>query len=274
MTLRPRLIVSDLDGTFLDPMGQVTAINRDAVVDAVDAGIGVLLATGRPPRWLGVIEDLPVGHPLVISSNGALLWDLQERRPLISHPVDAVVAQDAMAAIRDELPEVTFGVEIGMRFGHEPGWDWFEEAPVGDAFFTATGADLVAEPFVKFLVQHVGLPSEPLAATVEQIVGDALTVTHSNFHSSTGLLEISAPGVSKATLLQEWCIEQGIDAADVAAFGDMPNDRTMLEWVGQPHIMEQSHPSLHSVVGSSGRPAVRIGSNAASAVGARIREWL
>jgi hydroxymethylpyrimidine pyrophosphatase-like HAD family hydrolase len=34
--------------------------------------------------------------------------------------------------------------------------------------------------------------------------------------------------VSKATTLAELCAERGIDAADVIAFGDMPNDLAML----------------------------------------------
>lgn len=271
---RPRLIVSDLDGTFLDPSGQVTAINRQAVQDAVAAGIGVLFATGRPPRWLDVISDMPIGHPLVISSNGALLWDLAEGRPVITHHIDPVVAQDALDAIRDRLPKVAFAVEHGMRLGYEAGYDWVEERPIGDRFYAGHGAELLAAPFVKLLVQHQNLPSEPLAAIVREVIGDALTVTHSSFHSQLGLLELSAPGITKATLLAEWCSEQGIDAADVAAFGDMPNDRDMLTWVGRPHVMATAHDSLEELVGSAGRPAVRIGSNADSAVGHTIRTWL
>lgn len=274
MSARPRLIVSDLDGTFLDPAGRVTDRNREAVRRAVDAGIGVLLATGRPPRWLGVVADLPVGHPLVIASNGAMLWDLAESRAVISHPVDAQVAHRAMEEIRRVLPGVRFAAECGLRFGHEPGWAWFDEAPVGDAFFTAEGHDLFARPVVKMLVQHTAMPSEPLAERVTAIVGDRLTVTHSSFETSRGLLEVSAPGITKATMLREWCARQGIDAADVAAFGDMPNDRAMLEWVGQPHLMAHAHRSLTGLTGHAGRPAVRIGSNADSAVGRRIETWL
>lgn len=274
MNQRPRLIVSDLDGTFLDPIGRVTPLNRDAVARAVDAGIGFLLATGRPPRWLGPVKDLPVGHPLVISSNGALLWDVAEERALLSHPLDAQVAIDAMDTIRAALPEVAFGAEHGMRFGYEPAYDLFEEGLNGPGFYRATGADLLADPVVKLLVQHPAMPSEPLAREVKDIIGDALTVTHSSFHSTIGLLELSAPGVTKATLVEEWCHREGIDAADVAAFGDMPNDMEMLRWVGQPHIMTPAHPSLDGIVGCTGRPAVRIGSNADSAVGTRILTWL
>ncbi len=49
--------------------------------------------------------------------------------------------------------------------------------------------------------------------------------------------------------------------------GDMPNDRSMLDWAGRPHVMAQAHESLDSV-------GVRIGSNADSGVGRTILSWL
>ena len=72
----PRLIVTDLDGTFLSPDGSVSELNSAAVAAAEQAGIPVVFATGRPVRWLDVIRDLPGAHPTVIASNGAALYDL------------------------------------------------------------------------------------------------------------------------------------------------------------------------------------------------------
>ena len=73
---QPRLIATDLDGTFLSPDGSVSDLNSAAVVAAQRVGIPVLFATGRPVRWLDVIRDLPGAHPTVIASNGAALYDL------------------------------------------------------------------------------------------------------------------------------------------------------------------------------------------------------
>ena len=71
----PELIVTDLDGTFLSPDGTVSAENAAAVKAAQEADIPVVFATGRPVRWLEVIADLPGAHPMVIASNGAVLYD-------------------------------------------------------------------------------------------------------------------------------------------------------------------------------------------------------
>ena len=39
----------------------------------------------------------------------------------------------------------------------------------------------------------------------------------------------------------------GVDAADVVAFGDMPNDLEMLRWAGHGVAMGNAHPALLDV---------------------------
>jgi hypothetical protein len=80
----------------------------------------------------------------------------------------------------------------------------------------------------------------------EKAVGDLVTVTHS---SGRGLLEMSARGVTKASALAELCTEQGVPAADVIAFGDMPNDLPMLIWAGRSYGVANAHPIVLAAVG-------------------------
>ncbi len=63
--------------------------------------------------------------------------------------------------------------------------------------------------------------------------------THSN--ASDGMLEISALGVSKASALARLAARLGIEAADVVAFGDMPNDIEMLR-LGRPVVRDGRRP--------------------------------
>ena len=63
--------------------------------------------------------------------------------------------------------------------------------------------------------------------------------------SSTGaLLEMSAPGVTKASTLALLCERMGVARQDVIAFGDMPNDLPMLQWAGTAYAMTGGHPSV------------------------------
>ncbi|GAB3623827.1 HAD family hydrolase [Mariniluteicoccus endophyticus] len=266
----PQLVVSDLDGTFLMPDGTVSDTSRDVLARARDAGLRVVFATGRPPRWLQVLEGLPMVDPYVVASNGALLWDLAAGEAVRRHDVPGEIALEVVAELLSALGDVTFAVEQGLRFGFEPAYQWGltrAETEGDQRFFCAPVDELCAEPFVKLLVQCRSRDAETLAALAAPVVGDRLTVTHSAF-DGLGLLEVSAPGVTKAAMLDEYATSLGIAPSSVAAFGDMPNDLDMLRWAGHPHVMEVAHPAL------DGLEAVRIGSNASSAVAATIATWL
>jgi Cof subfamily protein (haloacid dehalogenase superfamily) len=264
----PRLVVTDLDGTFLSPDGTVSEQNRAAVLAAQGVGIPVLFATGRPVRWLDVVRDLPGAHPTVIASNGAVLYDLGSGELLDRVCVDPAAALDAVRAVRQAVPDAAFAFESGSRFGHEPGYQvWRSDTREDPALFTGPAEEIAhTEPFVKMLVQSRARESDQLLADVRAVVGDRLTVTHSA-NPGTGLVEVSGPGVSKASMLARCCARLGVDAADVAAFGDMPNDLAMLSWAGLPHVVANAHPVL-----LAGSYRV-VPTNAESGVGRTIAAW-
>lgn len=276
-----RMIASDLDGTFLAPSGLVSEVNRLAVKRAVDEGFHVVFATGRPPSWLSVLEDLELEHSIVVASNGALLYDIATGEVLNQHALPSEEVLELAERLREALPGVTFGVQREHDFGHEP--DYFAKEPV-NAFTNQVDEDtksrfrqllvaghlseLIADgPFVKLLVKHPHASASTISSLIERLTHGRLTPTYS-MGDAHGLVEVSAPGVTKATALAEYCAELGIDPREVAAFGDMPNDLDMLRWAGHPHLMANHDPSLASF----GFPV--IGSNTEDAVGRTILSWL
>lgn len=263
----PRLAVTDLDGTFLSPDGTVSDTNARAVRDWCASGREFLVATGRPVRWLDPIRDIGGVRPRVIASNGAVLHDLATGESTINHPIDVAIAAEVITDLRAELPGTWFAIEFGHRFGHEPGYtlDGPVEPHLPAISSGAIDTFLEQGPFVKLLVQNLTLAADELAGRAEVVVDGRLTVTHSS--GGRGLLEVSAAGISKASALAEACALLDIAAGEVAAFGDMPNDREMLEWVGHPHVMANSHPDVLGL-------GTVIGSNIESAVGAVLTSWL
>lgn len=241
-----RLVATDLDGTFLDGefrlgTSPVSPTNERALSVAADAGVTVLVATGRPHRWLRSLVPFLQRQPLAIVSNGAAIVDIRTGRPEIAWPVESALAVEALGDLRRELPDVRFAVEWGDLIGAEPGF----AASAKEEMLTASLEQLFdhrPDP-LKLLVTHVGVPTDALAARVEPILAGRLTTTFS-FLRDDGLLELSAPGVSKAHALATWCDQHGIAAADTVAFGDMPNDLAMLAWAGQGYAMPGAHPSL------------------------------
>jgi hydroxymethylpyrimidine pyrophosphatase-like HAD family hydrolase len=63
------------------------------------------------------------------------------------------------------------------------------------------------------------------------------------------MLELSVPGINKAVTLAEYARSLGIGAADVVAFGDMPNDIEMLRWAGHGYAMASGHPEAIRAAG-------------------------
>ncbi|WP_337926304.1 HAD family hydrolase [Cutibacterium acnes] len=66
------LIATDLDGTFLGADKLPSAENTEAMFAAADAGVHVVFATGRPYRWLTVLDPFRPIHPTLLASNGAV----------------------------------------------------------------------------------------------------------------------------------------------------------------------------------------------------------
>ncbi|HEY5319934.1 MAG TPA: HAD hydrolase family protein, partial [Galbitalea sp.] len=70
---------------------------------------------------------------------------------------------------------------------------------------------------------------------------DTLTITRSGIE---GLIEISAFGVSKGTVIDGLAREWGIAPSEAIAFGDMPNDLDMLRWAGWSVAMGNAEPEV------------------------------
>lgn len=232
-----RLLASDLDGTLVAASGHFSP-RTAAMLDACDAaGIPVVFVTGRPPRWLDEVATGRVGA--AICANGALIVDLETRRILEVTTMEPAVVIEVANRLRDTLPDATFALETVNGFAMEPAY--VRRFDVGPARRGTLEELLADDPgVVKVLVRVGGSRSDDLLARARPLLSGIAAPTHSN--AADGMLEISALGVSKATALARLAAHLGIDAADVAAFGDMPNDIEMLRWAGQSYAMAGGHP--------------------------------
>ncbi len=73
--MRPCLIAIDIDGTLLNSQGQVSARNRAALAEAHQAGVEVVIATGRRHTYaMRVVRDLNIhATNALVSSNGTVI---------------------------------------------------------------------------------------------------------------------------------------------------------------------------------------------------------
>ncbi len=238
--MTPRLVASDLDGTIVRSDGTISE-RTVAALEAVErAGVPFVMVTGRPVRWMKQISEMTGHHGIAICANGALAYDLHTEQVVRSSLLAPEAALSVVAALREAIPGIAFAVErLESGFAHEPTY-----VPRWDSNDPRTAApieDLLADGVVKLLARHEGINADELLAAAHAAVPAGATLTHS---SADGLLEMSAEGVSKASGLAAFAADHGVEAADVIAFGDMPNDLPMLAWAGHAVAVANAHPEV------------------------------
>jgi hypothetical protein len=241
----PRLIATDLDGTVVRTDGSVSARTIAALSRIERAGGMLVFVTGRPPRWMRDIATA-VGHQgIAICANGAVVYDLHSETIVRARLIEPPILAMAVERLRAADPDLTFAVEYESHFVFETSYDlgrWDARALGGRA---VDGETLVSRSGTKLLALHPSADPDLLTVQAQKAVGDLVTVTHS---SGRGLLEMSAYGVTKASALSELCAQHGITAAEVVAFGDMPNDLPMLMWAGTSYGVANAHRDVLEAV--------------------------
>lgn len=244
MTL-PALIATDVDGTLLDDNEKITARTRAAVLAAVDSGAVFVLATGRPPRWVHPVVDALGFAPMAVCANGAVIYDASTDRIISARTLSADVLAEVAEIATRVIPGSGLAVERVGRSAHDAATPQFVSSPGYEhAWLNPDNTevsleDLLGAPAVKLLIRKADARSADMAAELAKHIGRQGDITYS---TNNGLVEIVPLGVSKATGVDELARPQGIAAADVVAFGDMPNDVPMLGWAGLGVAMGNAHP--------------------------------
>jgi len=254
----PRLIACDLDGTLVRHDGTVSARTVATFAKLDEAGIPFVFITGRPPRLMGPIAEAFGPHGTAVCSNGAYDYDLRTRSVVAEHAIDPATLAKVAHGLRAAIPGIGLAVEYADALAADPlyePWDWDEGVTVD----RLVEAELWRRPAPKLIGRHPSLSADELLALAEPAIGDLVTVYHSN---GLRLVEAVAQGVSKAEGLARYAAGLGVAAADVVAFGDMPNDLSMLRWAGRSYAVANAHPSVlaaaDDVVGSNEEDGVAL----------------
>jgi HAD superfamily hydrolase (TIGR01484 family) len=242
-----RAIATDLDGTLLRDDKSVSDRTRAAIHAAEDAGVLVVIATGRPPRWIPPVVEQLGDRGLVVCANGASVYDPARHELVDRIEIDPAVARELVDDIEAAFPDALLGVEQGFDFAVDEAIEQREADRRLMLSWQLPGLrvgpirDCLDRPVTK-LIARLPIPApEGSAAAMQELVGNRALVTHS---TSEAFLELSHPDVHKASTVERLLAESGIDAADVVAFGDMPNDIELIRWAGHGVAVANAHPAL------------------------------
>jgi Cof subfamily protein (haloacid dehalogenase superfamily) len=245
----PVMVVTDMDGTLLDETGdRVSQRNIDALTRAGEAGARVVIATGRPIWWLGpVIEAGFTGT--AVCMNGAVVYDVAAGEIIASSPLTSLTMRNFVGALQQQTDEFAIAVErLGITIQACIAEEQYDHPWAFGLFQRADRATVLSEPAAKLLVRGTG-DSRSLALAARSAGADAVHITYS---TDDGLIEVAAAGVNKGSALAALAVRWGIDAKDVIAFGDMPNDLEMLHWAGFGVAMGNAHPDVAAIASEIG----------------------
>ena len=241
-----RLIAIDIDGTLLGAQLQISAANLAALRRAREAGIEIVLVTGRRHAFALPVAAM-LGFDLwLISSNGAVTRSTQGElfhRDLLP----AATARKLMAKMDSFRGNavVTFDIETRGALALERSDElhasisrWLEKNAAYIEYVAPLERALVTDPVQVMFCGTLARMAEAERTLASAGMGGEITVLKTEYVArDLTIIDVLNQGCSKGHALERWARHRGLTHAQVMAIGDNYNDREMLEFAGVPVIM-------------------------------------
>ncbi|MGI6721731.1 MAG: Cof-type HAD-IIB family hydrolase [Anaerovoracaceae bacterium] len=251
-----KLIALDLDNTTLNSAGKLSPGNRQALEEAIDRNVNVVIATGRCKGALPEeVTDIK-GVQYAITSNGAQIVDLRSGKAIYSNCIapDSVVAAEKILhkyEYMDYMVEVFVdGVAYMERQVYEDVKSGRDSHRHRDYVVNTRNPK---ENLLGFLldnrneIENINIffatmeDKDKLYPVLQTIPNVTLTTSlDSNW-------EIGGATTSKASALKELARELNVKKSEIMACGDSPNDGDMLRASGVPVAVGNAKPVIKEI---------------------------
>ena len=224
---RVQLISLDLDGTLLDPAGQITQASRDAIARAREAGMRVVINTGRSVAEAFQYAGEAGCDSLVSALGGAAVADAASGRVLRRWDVPEDSGRRVQEIVLDPFSKASLMKTFPFPVFHH-------RAVVADDPLAYLAARRL--PLTKLHGDQAPgrYPLDELAAL------PGVQLTAANAHD----FELVAAGVDKGRALAMIALLYGVPLDRCAAVGDSDNDLAVLRAVGTPIAMGNAAPQV------------------------------
>jgi Cof subfamily protein (haloacid dehalogenase superfamily) len=246
-----RLIAADIDGTLLNPEFRISDLDLGALRRAHDAGIEVVLVTGRRHTFALPIAQMLGFDIWVISSNGAItrslagetfhrdMLPLDTCRKLVlgmrefrGNTVLTFDTEAKGAIVIERMDELSASIQR-----------WLEKNLNFIDFVIPIEGALVTDPVQAMFCG----PIPRMHKVLSEIDGLSLDVTVLRTEypvRDLSIVDVLNGGCSKGHALERWATHRGIPREEVMAIGDNYNDIEMLAFAGYPFIMGNASEEL------------------------------
>lgn len=230
--MKYKMIVLDLDDTLLQDDGTISPRNKQALMAAQEAGVKVVLASGRPTYAMRALaEELELERfgSYILSFNGAKIINWKTQEEPFSSTLTPQMAHDLyQMSIEEGVSALTYvGDEIITASANE--YTAIEAEITGMKVVQVPSfVEAVQVPVVKVLM--VADPEK--LVQVEEKLKVKMAGQLNVMRSKPFFLEFTEDGVNKGTSLNHLIQQLGIERSEVIAMGDGYNDVAMIEFAG------------------------------------------
>ena len=238
-----KLIAIDMDGTLLNEKKHIDKAQKEAIHEAVEAGIKIVLCTGRPlygilPFYeeLGLSELDSEGY--VILNNGCSIhktkdWELIDQVNFTSDDIDYLYKFSEGYDINFTLVNDYYYFNIGRK----PTDELITDA--GFVFSDITNISLKEAKNGKHKIIKIMFLGNPnIMANFQKENENILKDKYSGVLSQPYVYEILPKGNNKGTGLKKLAKKLGIKQEEIMAIGDGNNDIEMFEYANYSVAME------------------------------------
>jgi hydroxymethylpyrimidine pyrophosphatase-like HAD family hydrolase len=251
------LIAIDVDGTLLDSQHRLPAENRRALHRAHEAGMRVVLCTGRSyPETKPVLDEIGLDLDAAVTVFGAMITDVRSGRTLSRTPMSLPVAYE----LTDWLLKRGF-TTLWLNDAEEAGFDGYvidghRRHPAVDRWVQHTPCRVTCVDRLRGDVWppvRVSIIDDPdVLADVEPELRRTFDgrIAHNLLRAPAydlTIIETFAPQVNKWFAVEQLCQRWEIDPRRTVAVGDDVNDVDMIREAGWGVAMANAHPSAKSV---------------------------
>ncbi|GGE32015.1 sugar-phosphatase [Streptococcus himalayensis] len=264
-----QLVAVDIDGTLLTSNREITPEVFAAVQDAKAAGVKIVIATGRPIAGVRqLLSDLQLNEAgnFVVTFNGGLVQDTVTGQEFIKETMsyedylDIEVQSRKLGVHMHAITKegiFTANRNIGKYTVHESN---LVQMPI----FYRTPEEMHNKEIVKMM--YIDEP-DILDAAIAHLPAEFYE-RYNIVKSAPFYLEILPKTTSKGAAILHLAEKLGLTKDQVMAIGDEENDRSMLEAVGNPVVMENGNPEIKKIAKYITK------SNDESGVAYAIRKWV
>lgn len=242
--VRPRIVFSDMDDTFLAPDKSLLPRNMAMLDRLAEEGIEFVPCTGR--AWHAIPPEVR-RHPAThygVPSDGSVVIDAASEKVLLDQSLGARRALALLSRVGGLLDRMTFDVFAdGRVLTNRASWELIGQLGLSAAqtAYMQASRTLVDKPLEQVIrdvrtVERVGMcwgvgaGAREVACAARLAVEEDPTLRHTGSYGSA--IEVVDAWASKGSALAWLCDRLGIAREQSVAFGDSPNDLEMIRAAG------------------------------------------